>query len=382
MTLRRLRQHLTLAAAGAAMAVILAEVGLRLFYPQALLHDPDAFMPDPDLEARLKPGFTDRVVTTEFASTWRINEDGYRGPRAGERGPAAFRIAALGDSFTFGYGVEEEDAWPRRLEATLDEGRSPSARVEVANLGVGGYGTFHEVAWLERVEQKVRPDLAVVEFYVGNDPADNARFAQRGAQRNGVAVSTELDPGAGRVETIKRWMGSRLHLFALVSSRADELLVRLGARRLVYPFEMEVLLKRPPPVVDIAWRATDDALRRLAELSRRRGLKILVAVIPMRHQVSEMAWQRLLRHYGGPSAAPGFDRDGPQGIVRALCEREGLPLFDLMAGFREEAARLGVDGREFYWSRDQHFNGRGHALAARLIAERLTRDGWIVAAGR
>ena len=382
MRLRSLGQGLALAAAGAAMAVILAEVGLRLFYPQALLHDPDAFLPDPDLEARLKPGFTDRVVTTEFASTWRINEDGYRGPRAGERGPAAFRIAALGDSFTFGYGVEEEDAWPRRLEATLDEGRSPSARVEVANLGVGGYGTFHEVAWLERIEQKVRPDLAVVEFYVGNDPADNARFAQRGTQRNDVAVSTELDPGAGRVETIKRWMGSRLHLFALVSSRADELLVRLGLRRLVYPFEMEVLLKRPPPVVDIAWRATDDALRGLAELSRRRGLKILVAVIPMRHQVSEMAWQRLLRHYGGPSAAPGLARDGPQGIVRALCDREGLPLFDLLAGFREEKARLGVDGREFYWSRDQHFNGRGHALAARLIGETLTRDGWVASAGR
>ncbi len=382
MTLRSLGQSLTLAAAGASMAVILAEAGLRLFSPQALLHDPDAFLPDPDLEARLKPGFTDRVVTPEFTSTWRINEDGYRGPRAGERGLAASRIAALGDSFTFGYGVEEAAAWPRRLEAILDEGRAPSARVDVVNLGVGGYGTFQEVAWLERIEEKVRPDLAVIGFYVGNDPADNARFVQRATERDGAAASADLDPGAGRVEKMKRWMGSRLHLFALVSSRADDLLVRLGLRRLVYPFEMEVLLEQPPPVVDGAWRATDDALRRLAELSRRRGLKILVALIPMKHQVSEMAWQRLLRHYGGSSEAPGFDRDGPQELVRALCEREGLPLLDLLAGFREEAARLGVDGREFYWPRDQHFNERGHALAARLIGERLLRDGWIAAAGR
>ena len=98
------------------LSLALAETALRLFAPQALMHDPDAFIPNPTLGARLQPGFSDRFVTTEFSSSWIINEDGYRGPRAGQRYPASFRIVALGDSFTFGYGVEEHESWPRVLE--------------------------------------------------------------------------------------------------------------------------------------------------------------------------------------------------------------------------------------------------------------------------
>ena len=97
------------------VALALGELMVRLIAPQPLLHDPDAFVADPRLLARLRPGFRDTVVTTEFSSTWSINADGHRGPRAGERGSPRLRIAALGDSFTFGYGVEEDEAWPRRL---------------------------------------------------------------------------------------------------------------------------------------------------------------------------------------------------------------------------------------------------------------------------
>lgn len=43
------------------------------------------------------------------------------------------RIVAIGDSFTLGYGVDDADSWPARLERECPH-------IEVPNLGQGGYG--------------------------------------------------------------------------------------------------------------------------------------------------------------------------------------------------------------------------------------------------
>ncbi len=370
MKLRSIGCGLALAVAAGVAALLLAEAGVRLLVPQPLLHDPDAFMADPVLGARLKPGFSDRVTTTEFSSTWTINADGYRGPLAGARGTAAFRILALGDSFTFGYGVEEEQSWPRLLEEDLDGGAGPAGRVEVVNLGVGGYGTTQERLYLERMAGPLDPDLALVAFYVGNNPEDNVRTTP--SPDTGSADATRAAPSPSRVERLKRWMGGRSQLYNLVSARADELLVRLGLRRLVYPFEMELLVTEPPLEVTRAWDATGRALARLGDLSRERGLPVVVLVLPMKHQVSDAVWERVQDHYARlAGGGVVFERDRPQRIMQGECVRAGLRCFDLLEGLRAAQA---TGGGDLYWPRDQHFNARGHEVAARLIAAWLRRE--------
>ena len=47
-------------------------------------------------------------------------------------------------------------------------------------------------------------------------------------------------------------------------------------------------------------------------------------------------------------------------------------MIDLSGGLRDGASAAGVDARDLYWPRDQHWNPRGHAEAARLIAESLS----------
>ncbi|HEY3176107.1 MAG TPA: SGNH/GDSL hydrolase family protein [Candidatus Polarisedimenticolia bacterium] len=368
---RRIGCGALIALASAAATLLAAEIALRLLSPQALLHDPDAFTPDPLLGARLKPGFTDLVVTTEFSSRWRINADGYRGPVAGSDGVPALRIAALGDSFTFGYGVEEDQAWPRILERGLNAGRPADRRVEVVNLGVGGYGTWQETLWLEEKWGSLRPDLALVAFYVGNDPDDNAHALEASRRSPEGVAPSEGARRPPRAELVKRWLGSRWHLFSFVSTRADELLVRLGLRRLVYPFEMDVLRVAEAPQIAEAWKATRVSLERLARFCRDKGLRVIVIVVPMKHQVSDGVWRRLVEFYAGGGEA-GFDRARPQRILRSLCDAQGLETIDLLDGLRGAAAVAGEDGRGFYWPRDQHWNSRGHAEAGRLIAERLT----------
>ncbi len=67
--------------------------------------------------------------------TVTINAQGFRGAADTlvARPAGRTRIVCSGDSFTFGYGVADADAWPAQLGA-LD------ARLDVVNLALGGYG--------------------------------------------------------------------------------------------------------------------------------------------------------------------------------------------------------------------------------------------------
>jgi hypothetical protein len=86
------------------------------------------------------------AVPQEFRSnpTWdvRINSLGYRGeemPAAPQ--PSTVRIACVGDSWTFGMPVGQDQTYPSRLAAWLHQGQ-PDTRYDIQNFGVLGYSSF------------------------------------------------------------------------------------------------------------------------------------------------------------------------------------------------------------------------------------------------
>src|SRR3954447_14578051 len=133
----------------AALAVVaLAEVAVRIFWPQpAFYASPGLFVDDPKVGHRMRPGLRGEVGNwAEFTTQVRINRLGIRGPEIGPRRPGVRRVLVLGDSFTFGTGVEEEEAFPARLAAELTRAGIPA---EGINAGMGAYGVPDEVAWFE-----------------------------------------------------------------------------------------------------------------------------------------------------------------------------------------------------------------------------------------
>lgn len=119
---------------------------------------------DPVLFWRLKPelrGYrvAGRIREHEIDFTVTTH-DGLRAAPV-PRGRHGFRVLALGDSCTFGVGVDDDETWPAQLERLL---RDRGVDAEVINAGVPGYTAFQGKRFLETRGIGLEPDLVIATF--------------------------------------------------------------------------------------------------------------------------------------------------------------------------------------------------------------------------
>ena len=151
-------------------AFLLSEIALRLMGWSPLYVSPerDRFWKyDSLLGWAHQPGQEGIFETPQFRTFVRINQKGLRDrEHSYERPDDTRRILVIGDSFAWGYGVEESERFSQLLETSLG--------VEVVNAGVSGYSTDQELLWFRGEGIKYDPDLVILVF-AGNDMGDNYR---------------------------------------------------------------------------------------------------------------------------------------------------------------------------------------------------------------
>jgi hypothetical protein len=348
--LRRILPRLLLALGGVLLALLLVEVAARALglaapprpeYEGVYRQESD----DPVLLFENRPGgrhvtrLRDRPGAEPLTIVYTINSLGLRGAEVTrERTPGRFRIACLGDSYTFGFGVNDDETWPAALERALGE-TGAEQRYEVLNFGVPAYDTEQEVRQLGEKVLAFQPDLVLIGWYL-NDPA--VRGGARGAP---IAAPPPLvrwlAPDAeGLAATLRGWSQA----FDFLSDR-----IYRRAHQAYLPVTFAQLYDDVHP----GWRRAKQALLRARKLTRSAGIRFAVVLYP---ELSR-AGDRLVSHE-------------PYELVKAFCRKRGIATCDLGPVFEPlDLLALRVHAR------DRHPNGRAHELAGREVARWLEASG-------
>src|SRR5690349_12337825 len=134
--MKRLLVNLALLSGTMLLLLIAGEIFCRLFYPDRNLR----YIEDADTITRFEPSQDGLLTISDGVTTFpiSINELGLR-----ERPLSALsrrRILFIGDSFTFGWGVENRDRFSDKIQAALPAG--PDGGISTVNAGHPGFGMY------------------------------------------------------------------------------------------------------------------------------------------------------------------------------------------------------------------------------------------------
>jgi hypothetical protein len=331
---KRLTRRLLVLAGVFVAAPLLLEGALRIWKPWPL--DPPLYPGDREPDAASDgPGVLDDAIGWKFAPSaqvddpspdfhivYRCNADGFRATKARELAADAPCAVFVGDSFTFGVGVEEPQTFVELFAGA-------HAGTRVVNLGMAGFGVDQMLCALREYGLREKPRL-VVALFVDDDLT---RCTTSYRYRNGwVAKPTfALEKGklaprtvANSPGAVRRWLEQNVYLCEL----RRRVLNKLGNER---GFGERFQLSRA------LFAEMDRECRAI-------GARLVVVRLPQRG-----AWR----------PAPAFES-----AFAAL----DVPYLDL-------GTRAVPDSRSLFFAKDPHIDADGHRFVADELARFLAQSG-------
>jgi len=299
--------------------------------------------------------------------------DGY-GFRNSWPWPKTAGIVVVGDSVTFGQGVEDDQAWPAILAQSFP-------RSHVINLGLIGAGPQQYLRVYETFGLKLHPKVVVVGFFMGNDFWDAEmfdRWLKSGAGGSYMvwrdfgrptSVSLSLQQPVGKLVSSLIWraqlLGRKTYLCNLLLYVRGNFTGWLtsGIKIFKAPDGKRLELELAPAGLanntkesqrgQYRFRLVVDALQRIQSLAKENNASVLVIL----QRSKEEVYLPLLGEPVPDAASP----------LRAALAERGIPYLDLLEDFRRHAA----EGEALFFETDGHPNPRGYALIAELVISHL-----------
>lgn len=240
---------------GALFAV--SEVAIRLYTRWSLVYDIEMSryateIKEESLNLRIGHVHKPNSEATLMGVHVKINSDGFRDREYPVERDQSHRIVFLGDSLTFGWGVEKMKTFEEILEAELSR-RRPT---EIINFGTGNYNTEQEVSLFVEKGLKYKPDEVVV-FYFIND--------------------AEPTPRKSRWEFL-----SQFRVITFFWSRLKSLLANLGPHQTFREYYAGLYVD-----MQIGWIAAKKAFIELRDICSSKGIALRVVLLPELHVLDE-----------------------------------------------------------------------------------------------
>jgi hypothetical protein len=375
----------------------------------------------------INPGGLDvRMTCDEFDVGIVTNSQGLRESAfVPAQHPDRFRVVVVGDSMTFGWGVEHDETYVKIAERRLRDvhGRPD---IDVINMGRPGANPVDYLRFVRQYAAKLQPDAIVVGFGIGNDCPVSSPLRLKNQQDVEAAFAEHIeraeqhDQGLLKYSFLLRLLHANLYrrlatvppvssegmlgpifgepnpldpqLLAREFERADgetelrrryEFLkqggwIEKGLDWRLNPWLVQTVLMNPTGSADALavrektlprmrreWLLCEKLLAEIKSSSEEIGTDFLVIAIPQAYQVTAASVEFLRK----------TDCDAPDAILETrrvndwlneFCRQQGVVCVDPLSQLRGSEERAAL-----YYPEDGHLTPQGQAVLGEMLAEAL-----------
>ncbi|RFS13638.1 SGNH/GDSL hydrolase family protein [Emticicia sp. C21] len=367
------------------IGLLIGEFVIRIFFPQVT--SPVQFFYDEKLGGMVpvpnQKGFKEHPKVYYYE--YKNNDIGMRDTRhVADYKKYPNKILCLGDSFTYGWGVNDNETFAKILEKKINKDT-----IAVLNAGVSGVGTDYALKFLQVRGQELAPNT-VIYFYFDNDINDNKANAYFHIENDSIIVNEQNSYAT--VNALKKnrlvenklynWLSSNSQLFGLIryniglmwnkkvsdANKASEATTTTTTQSKETPQKDtgKALKTKEQPVLTPHKASSQISsqeplyhtykyLSALAKETKEQGVNFLVFYIPSHNSLEE------------------FQKSGAIGVENALnnyCEQNHIKFFS----FRNEIMKVKNPIETYYLPVDFHWNQKGHALAGNYLYKTLKQE--------
>ncbi|MBA4850070.1 SGNH/GDSL hydrolase family protein [Emticicia sp. BO119] len=367
------------------IALLIGEFAIRLFYPQVT--SPVQFFYDEKLGGMVpvpnQTGF--KNYPGVYYYEYKNNDIGMRDNRkVSDYKKYPYKILCLGDSFTYGWGVNDNETFARILEKKINKDS-----VAVLNAGVSGAGTDYALRFFQVRGKELSPNT-VIYFYFDNDINDNKANAYfhiendtiKLNEQNSYATINALKKNKLVQNKIYNWLSSNSQLFGLIrynvglmwnkkvseANKASETNSesktnsKLPDNRGIDTTRNTAKQEKTDPAKQKSQLLPEDPLyhtyKYLSALeiaTKKQGVNFFVFYIPAHTSLEE------------------YQKSGTIGVENALnnyCRQNQIKFFS----FSNEIEKVKNPIESLYLPVDYHWNKKGHSLAGNYLYQTLKQE--------
>lgn len=358
--------------------LLAAEVYVRIKKPDIFrsLQARAYSQPDLTFDHSLVPRGKGRFKGDEFDIRINVNSSGFRGPElARDKTAGRKRIVFVGDSFTFGWGVNEEETFVSLLQKDQP--------AELINAGIVSYSPALEYLLIREKIIALQPDEVVL-CLDQSDLQDDYKYSDSGIFKDGVLQSVRpigrFAPNltSGFENPFLRFLArhSAFFIYADKKIKVWQGIPDPASRKLpLVQGNIErdrfFFLREHPVDFDQHWMRTERYLTLIAEMLHEHGIKFSLVIYPYGHQVAGDEWaDRTTYQFAADQVYAG----GPVSErLREFARNRELSFIDLRESLI--AYKKAHPAEKLYFAHDGHWTLQGHRVVAAALQSWLRAGG-------
>ena len=350
---------------GFVVSLFLLELMVRLFtdqskmnrfsYPEGLFAK-DIFKGNNGIY--FTPNFNGHFAEGEISGEISINSKGCRDVERKYEVRDKFRILALGDSFTFGHGVEFHESFLTILEKSLNLKKDSFEIIKCASPG-GSPEDY--LRFLKFEGYKYKPDLVMVNLFVGNDILSVKASNERNIVNDNLTT----------IIKIKSYLKIHSQLYGFLVDRIKgqpillNYLIKYGfglGVGLADTNGINIMKKQYTAKEEKLWNNTFELLKEIKELSK----IFLVVVLPSREQYDVKIRDNIVKRL-----AYNLNDLDPYSASKKMAfffKKNNIVSIDLLDSF---VLYYNNEDNNLNFKLDPHWNKNGHKFVASVLSREI-----------